>query len=181
MKQIRLSYSILEPWSKGDYDEALRRYWREEQQPTQAMIEGKLLHQQWEDEVKKTKCLPQIFGGEKLGVFRTELKLEVQLEDWLQLVGVIDLMNDRKIYDYKTGRTQVSAYSSSQQIPIYQLLAVKSGLDVDEGYYLHFDQHSKTIEKSKRYLTEKTMKDAKDWVITFASEIYSSLEEAGEL
>jgi hypothetical protein len=103
------------------------------------------------------------------------------LEDWLQFVGVIDLIDDKKIYDYKTGRTSISAYASSHQIPIYQLLAVKSGLEINEGYYLHYDQHSKTVEKSKRYLTEKTMQDAHDWIITFSSEIYSSLEEAGEL
>ena len=33
------------------------------------------------------------------------------------------LLYENWIDGYKTGRTQVSAYSSSQQIPIYQLLS----------------------------------------------------------
>lgn len=181
MKIFRCSFSILDPWSKGDYDEALKRYWRVEIQPTQSMIEGKQLHQKWQDEVEKTKKLPKIFGGEKLLSPKTELKLESMLEPWLQFVGVIDLMDDTKIWDYKSGKTSISNYASSHQIPCYQVLLDSLGIKVDEGYYLHYNQHNKTIEKSKRYLTNKTLENGKEFIITFASEMYSALQESGEL
>lgn len=178
---IRLSYSIIDPWSKGNYDEALKRYWRLEETPTQAMIEGKQLHQNWQDEVEKTKRLPKVFGGAELVNPKTELKIEAMLEPWLQFVGVIDLMDGTKIYDYKSGNTPVSSYSSSYQIPCYQVLLDSQGLKTTEGYFFHYNQHTGLVEKSKRYLTDKTLEYGKDWILTWASEIYSSLKESGEL
>ena len=73
---IRVSYSILDPLSRGDIDEALLRYWRVEREPTQAMVEGKMLHEQFQSEVKETNCLPKVFGGAKLIKPETELKIK---------------------------------------------------------------------------------------------------------
>jgi len=178
---IRLSYSILDPWSKGDIDEALRRYWRVEQEPTQAMIEGRRFHQLWQDETDKTGKMPEIFGGKELVKPQTELKLEVMLEPWLQFVGIIDLYDQEVIFDYKTGKTPVSAYSSSFQPLCYQVLLSESGLTPKESVFLQFNQHINKVKKSKRYLDDQTYKAGREWIITFASEMYSALQESKEL
>ncbi len=170
---IRVSYSILDPLSRGDIDEALLRYWRVEREPTQAMIEGKMLHEQFQSEVKETNCLPKVFGGAKLIKPETELKIKTIIDDWIEFVGVIDLIDQNTI--------GLNAYGKSWQIRCYQKLAEDNGFSINEAYLLYFNQHKQIANKGKVYLSEKTKEDATEWIRTWTSELKCALDISEKL
>jgi len=178
---MRVSFSILDPLSKGRIDDAVSRYLRIPIEPSQAMIEGKLLHEQWQAETNVTKCLPKIFGGEKLIKPETELKLTMKIDGWIEFVGVIDLIDQNTIYEYKTGRSGLNSYANSWQPKCYQALAEANGFKIDEAYLYYFNQHKQTTAKGKFYLTEKTKEDAVEWIRTWASELHNALEAYDQL
>ena len=180
MKIFRCSFSILDPWSKGDFDTALQRYWRVEIPPTPAMEQGKILHQQWQSETNQTGCLPAIFGSKKLKKPETEVKLELMVEPWLQYVGVIDCMDYDEFYEYKSGRSGASHYMGTWQPKCYQYLCGMSGYPVHTAHVLTFNQHTQKTQRGKMYLSPKSFEDAKEWILTTASEMWSAIQE-GEL
>jgi len=178
---MRVSFSILDPLSKGRIDDAVSRYLRIPIEPSQAMIEGKILHEQWQTEVNETKCFPKEFGGAKLVNPETELKLTMIIDDWIEFVGVIDLLDQNMIVDYKTGRSGLNSYASTWQIKCYQALAEANGFKINEGYVYYFNQHKQKSSKGKFYLTEKTKEDAIEWIRTYASELHEALETYEQL
>lgn len=178
---FRVSFSILDPLSKGRIDDAVSRYLKIETEPSQAMIEGKILHEQWQAEVNETKCFPMEFGGAKLVKPETELKITMIIDSWIEFVGVIDLIDQNFIVDYKTGRSGLNAYASTWQIKCYQALAEANGFKINEGYVYYFNQHKQKSSKGKFYLTEKTKEDAIEWIRTYASELHEALENYDKL
>lgn len=178
---FRVSFSILDPLSKGRIDEAVNRYLKIEIEPSQAMIEGKLLHEQWQAEVNETKCLPKVFGGLQLKKPETELKITMVIDGWIEFVGVIDLIDQNTIYEYKTGRSGINSYANSWQPKCYQALAEANGFKVNEAFIYYFNQHKQQVSKGKIYLTEKTKEDAIEWIRTYASELHEALENYDKL
>ena len=56
--RLKLSYSLISLWQRGDMNavvEALFGVW---QPPTDAMNFGTQKHKEWEEEVKRTGCMP---------------------------------------------------------------------------------------------------------------------------
>ena len=178
---LRVSFSILDPLSRGNIDEALLRFWRVVREPTQAMIEGKMLHEQFQSEVKETNCLPKVFGGAKLIKPETELKIKTVIDDWIEFVGVIDLLDQNTIYEYKTGKSGLNAYGKSWQIRCYQKLAEDNGFSIKDAYIFYFNQHKQIANKGKVYLSEKTKEDATEWIRTWASELKCALDISKQL
>lgn len=177
---MRVSFSILDPWSKGNYEEALRRYWREEIEPTQAMIDGKALHEQWRMETEKTQSLPKVFGGNKLEIPEVERKMTCMIDGWIEFVGVIDIIESDFVFsDYKTGNSSASRYSNTFQIPCYHKLLHENGYTrMKEAYIRHYNQHKDSVTVGKLYLSDKTMEKGEEFIRTFASEMKSSIEES---
>lgn len=177
MTLFRISFSVLDPWSRGDIDEALRRYYHKDVQPTQPMIEGKALHELWKQETDTKKSLPAVFGGHPLVNPETEIKMEMMIDDWIQFVGVIDCLAEHTIIEYKTGRAGVHGYSSSWQPRCYQALVEANGYTVDTAMILFHNQHEQFVQKGKIYLTDQSKKDAVEWIRTFSSEFRDALDK----
>ena len=174
--KFRASWSILNPWAQGNWDRAVKNYFKLDPYISEAMAEGKNYHEEWEAEIAVTKALPKIMGGKKLKAPSPELKMVAQLEDWLDLVGVIDCYDEPIIYEFKTGRTSSEVYASSMQPAIYGVLATFNDLLVDRAEIYHYDQHNKKHDMSIVWLTDKLIKKAHEWVVTYASEMHHYLE-----
>lgn len=175
MKKFRASYSTLNLWASGQKDRAIEGYFKLSTFITPQMEAGKRYHKEWEEETKKTNCMPAVFGGRKLQNPITERKIVVEVDSWLDLVGVIDLQDGDLLIDYKTGKTPASAYSSSCQPYIYQLLVPTA-----KRFEFHcFDQYRNKAEVSILYLTEKTFDIGLEWLITHSSDMHSTLLEQG--
>ncbi len=180
MTNFRVSFSILEPWSRGDYEEAINRYLRRPTITTPQMAEGKVLHEQWREYTEKTKKLPEVFGGAELVNPECELKMTCQIDDWIEFVGVIDLLDGHTIHDYKTGGANSLKYISSMQLKCYQFLAIENGYVPTVAYINHFNQYTKQVTNSKAYLSDYTKNLARDWIVTYASELHEAIEKIQE-
>lgn len=177
--KFRASFSILNAWASGNWEDAVNMYFKLEQFTTRAMAEGKDFHDGWEKEIIKTKCLPKVFGGKKLKNPIPEIKKCVQVNDWMELVGVLDCLDEPVIYEFKSGVSTSQQYANGKQVGVYAVLATLSGYYVNKAEIHHFNQHNNQTDVSFVWITDKTIQDAYDWIETHASEMHNYLTENG--
>lgn len=176
---FHVSFSVLYPWNQGQWDEAVNRYLKVETPTTPAMEEGKTLHKSWESETKVTGCLPLVFGGQKLSNPVTEKRLEVYLDNWIELVGHPDLIDDDCIHEYKTGSADAVYWSRTPQILVYQMMCELSGFSPKKAVIHHYNQRTQVVSTAHRWLTPQSRAFAYEWVVSNASEMFDALLKAG--
>jgi len=175
MNKFRASYSILDTWRRGDYERAVKMYFKLETFDSEAMQQGRDYHQKWQEEVEKTKKLPAVFGGKKLTAPKTELKLVAQIYDWLEFVGVIDCYDKPTFYEYKTWVSESQNYINSYQIGMYGLLLTYTDKYVDSCEIYHYNQYNNKVDMSKVYITDKLIQDSLNFLITTSVEMHDYL------
>lgn len=171
--KFRASFSVLEQWSQGNWDRATQMYFKLTDFTNEYIKAGRQWHKDWEAEINKTGCYPEVFGGKKIKNFDTEIKVEKKLSDWLELVGVIDLwLPDQKtIVDWKSGMTPSTQYARGYQPKVYQILFSEA----KRFEIYHFNQYTHKVDMSIVHLTKKTMDEGLNWVITWGSEMHEYL------
>lgn len=112
-RKFRASYSVLSKWAVGTpeaQEEAIKMFFKLPSDTESYMKEGQRLHKEWELEAQQTKCAPAVFGGRPLNQPHwLENKIEVQINEWLEVVGVIDRLEFMpelggfEVTDYKSG------------------------------------------------------------------------------
>lgn len=172
---FRASYSVLDLWRGGRYEDAVALYFKLETYTNAAMELGKQFHQEWQEETEKTGCLPQVFGGAKMNDPKTEIKIVQHLEPWLDLVGVIDCLDSPTVYEYKTGVTSAAQYANSKQGGIYALLATLEGHLVDRIEYHRFNPYTKKADMAFRWVTDTVLEEAMEFVKTHAADMHAYL------
>lgn len=170
--KFRASFTVLNIWASGDWERAIKAYFKLEKFVTPAMAEGRDWHKKWAEESKLTKKLPAIFGGQDLVNPIIEEKRVVSIEPWLDLVFIIDNYDKPVLHEYKTGKQSSEAYASSMQLPVYAVGATLSGLYVEQGKIYHYDQYSKKVDMSVVWITDKLLKDAHNWIVTLGGEMH---------
>lgn len=175
--KFRASYSVLSIWSSGDYERAIKAYFKLENFITPAMVDGKKWHKTWQKHIVKESTVPPIFSIQKLNNPETELKIVVELAPWLDLVGVIDLYDRPCIWDWKTGKQSSEKYANTMQAPIYGLLATMTKRYVEKAIIGHYDQYTKKSDVSHVWLTDSLLNKAYNWVETLSSEMHHYLTE----
>ncbi len=179
---IRVSYSILNSWAKGDIDRAVAPYAGIEIEPTEAMEYGKKKHEAWEKESRLSGRLPRRFGGRKLisPQFELNTKKIRKLNDWCYLSGVLDVLDGDVAIDYKTGVTPASEYLNSYQHECYQILY--PNIKRFEYHCCNHHLHRKDdgyITVAVAYLNKDTLKHGIEWVLTMAAELREYLINNG--
>ena len=179
---IRVSYSILSAWAKGDIDRAVAPYAGIEIEPTEAMKYGKKKHEAWEKEARRYGRLPRRFGGRKLisPQFELNTKKIRKLNDWCYLSGVLDVLDGDVAIDYKTGKTPAGEYLNSYQHECYQILY--PNIKRFEYHCCNQHLHRKDdgyITVSVANLNKQTLKHGIEWVLTMAAELREYLINNG--
>jgi hypothetical protein len=171
--QFRASYSVLNLWYQGRFEDAIRAYFKLPMTETWQMREGKRLHDEWEAESKQTKCLPAVFGGRPLKnpVFDSDGKLTAEIYPWLLLVGRPDLLDSPDIHEYKSGVMPASHYIKTYQLGMYAILAIKAGHNVTRGWVHHYNQYSGEKESEGVWLTNAYLSESVNWLETMAGEM----------
>lgn len=177
--KFRASYSVLNTWVSGDWQRAIKMYFKLEKFITPAMAEGSKYHEGWEKEIAETKCLPSIFGMKPLKKPSPELKLVVELAEWLDLVGVIDCWDQKTgvIYEFKTGKKSSESYASDMQVGVYALLMTAYGSKPQKAEIHHYDQYTRKVDMSIVWLSDILIDKALNWVATIGSEMHNYLVE----
>ncbi len=181
MDKFHVSFSVLDPWSHGDYETAINRYLKRPEPSNQQMEEGRIWHEKWRAETIKTGKLPEVFGGKELTFPECELRLYTLIDDWIEFVGVVDNLTTEEIHEYKTGTRNSLAYASSMQPRVYQVLAIDNGYHPKRATIHHYNQYTGKVTTSRIHLTTLSYENAKDWIITYASEMRVALESQGLL
>lgn len=170
--RLRTSFTVMNLWARGNWREAIKQYFKLDYFETPAMKEGKEYHKKWSEYIKKNKEFPEDLGGNKLIKPQTELKLEVDLEDWLQLVGVIDCVDNKIIYEFKTGITESDDSGYINQVGVYSVLAKKNNIDVEKCKIIHFNQYTKKIDTSVYWISKALYNNAKNWIETLSADMH---------
>jgi hypothetical protein len=173
MTKFRASYSLLKVWESGDYERAVKSYFRLEDFTTPAMAEGKAQHEKWAAEIEANKKLPQVFGGKVLKNPIIEKYTKVSIKDWLELSGKLDCLDEDTVYEFKTGKQSSEVYASDKQVGVYGVLCTLSRVMVRKGEIYHYDQYRRQADMSISWITDKMLKDSLDWIETLSSEIHN--------
>ena len=177
--RIKVTYSILNAWASGKYEDAIKYFFRLEVAKSPAMIEGIKYHEGWNQEILKTKKLPVVFGSKQLIDPKPEQYIKVDINDWLILSGKIDCYDNPIIYEFKTGRQTSEDIARSKQPGVYAVLSTLNKQFVDSAEIYCFNQHVKNDNKSMSivYLTDKGVEDSLNWIETIAGEMRNYLEQ----
>ena len=178
--RLKLSFSTVNIWLSGDKDGAIGALMGEYREPTEAMKFGTTMHKRWEEEVNRTGCMPEMFGGKKLIEPVTEEYSLTEILPWLRLSGVIDLQyrlpnNDLVLVDYKTGNSNANHYTNSLQVGCYKLLKPDAKLFI----FKHFNQYTGETTSSIIHLTETLKLRALNTIIDVGYEICDELIKRG--
>lgn len=175
--RFRASYTVLDLWASGNWERAIKEYFKIEKFVTPAMVDGRKLHEKWAEYIKTNNALPLEFGGKKLNGATplVEQKRVVKLASWCDLVYVMDLFDEPTIYDWKTGKQSSEVYANSKQMPVYAMGATIDGFLVERAEIHHYDQFLKKSDMSIIHITDKALEEAQNWVLTLAGEMQNYL------
>lgn len=175
--KFRASYTVLSQWESGNWEQAVKTYFKLEKFTTPAMQDGKEWHEKWEKHIRETNTMPIEFGGAKLDNPIVEGKVVVELDEWLDLVSVIDLYNSPVIYDWKTGKQSSEVYAGTKQGGIYAMIATLTNKYVERIEIHHYDQYRKQSDMSIVWVTPELMDASHNWVVTNAAEMHTYLQD----
>ena len=175
--KFRASFTVLDQWNSGNWEMAVKMYFKLEKFVTPAMQAGREWHEKWAKHVTDTKTMPIEFGGKALINPVAEQKTVIQIQDWLELVGIIDCYATPVIYEWKSGKQSSEAYAGSQQGGIYAILGTYSKKYVERIEIHHFDQYSKKSDMSIVWVTDELLKNTYNWIITTAGEMHMYFEK----
>ena len=186
--KFRASYSVLSTWASGNWERAVKMYFKLENFTTPAMAAGKEYHELWDQYIAEHNKMPlELVNGRDVPMNnpKTEIKLVVQLDDWLEVVGKIDCLEAPIVKEWKTGKQSSEVYATSKQTGMYGILCTLPGVEVKDGketpwpgVYVdiaeiyHYDQYKKVAEMSKVWLTDQLLKDTHNWILTLSSEMH---------
>jgi hypothetical protein len=173
MRIYRLSYSQLNYWQAGNYEDAIKSYMDELTFENKEMYAGKSLHKMWEHEVNQYNTIPRVFGGDQLGDVNTELKITkyVKVNDDIVICfsGVLDLWeNDTKIArDWKTGKS-----ISGAQYLFYNYLQPT----MTKFIYHLFNQNTQETSIAIKHCNEASYRAGEEWGLTNAMQLIDYLQ-----
>ena len=171
---FRISYSILNAWSKGNYSDAIDMFFKKEKELTNYLKDGIDFHKKWEYEINHTKKLPRDLDKKetKLSNPKCEFKLETIINDRIEFVGIIDCLDEDILYEFKTGSTSSADYANGLQVDCYSYLLSQNGFNPTKAFYIHYDQYIGKTDKSLVYLTENRKLKAKKWIEKQSESMY---------
>lgn len=176
---FRASFTVLDQWNSGNFEQAIKTYFKLEKFVTPAMEDGRKWHKKWAEHIEATKTMPIEFGGAPLINPIAEQKTVIHLDDWLDLVGIIDCYANPILYEWKTGKSSSESYAGTKQGGIYAMLATLSQKYVEKIELHHYDQYRKLSDMSIIWVTPELMDDAHNWVVTTAAEMHNYFEQNG--
>jgi hypothetical protein len=176
---FRASFTVLDQWNSGNWEQAIKTYFKLEKFITPAMQAGREWHEKWAKHITDTKTMPIEFGGFALKDPIAEQKTVVHLDDWLDLVGIIDCYANPVVYEWKTGKSSSETYAGTKQGGIYAMLATLSQKYVERIEIHHFDQYRKLSDMSIIWVTPELMDESHNWIVTTAAEMHTYFEDNG--
>jgi hypothetical protein len=175
--KLVINFSTLNPWSKGLIDRAITSYYKNDDAPTDALLDGRALHEMWEREIKRTGKLK--IGGSVITFKKpiTEYYIQLPYNEFIDVRGTIDCIDGDTIYEWKSGKTKASDFAGTMQIPFYFMLSELHGVPVEKACLYHYNQHQKYGEMIQVWNYPEKVKAVRNWVDSIYPEILAYWEE----
>lgn len=176
--KVRLSYSFMEMWRRGRINEALDAYYHRNQiDPTPQMKAGKELHEKMEAYIKEHKQFPEwVSKTIKLHDPISEQVYVVDYNEKFLLKGVIDVTDNKVLYELKSGIADSLKYTKEFQVPIYFLLCELSGIEIDRAIIIHHNQYTNKNDVAMVWNGKRQIERARNYIDSIGSDIYHYFE-----
>ena len=160
-------------WSQGRWQEAINAYFKLDSFTSRQMAEGRDLHAEWEEEIKKTKCLPKVFGGKQLNSqIITEKKFEIPVYDWMTLVLKPDVVSSPDLHEFKSGSASANEYLDSFQPAVYCVGLTLMDIYIKTIHIHAYNQYTKRSDYSYRFASKKLLNEGFNFIQTIGGEMY---------
>lgn len=173
---VKLSYSILNAWSSGKWEDAVSMYLGQDIPMTPYMELGRKMDKLWELEIERTKHLPKDLGGELMTEPVTQQKYEklIPFSKGISILvrGVPDCTDQTDLHEFKCGMTTPQNYIDKMQLDYYKLLLP----EIERGFYHCYNPYTKTHTRGVKFLTDKNALAALEHIITFGGEMIDYLQ-----
>lgn len=176
MHKLRVSYSLLNIWARGQYDQAVSYYLHLPTPTSQAMEDGNIWDAhitEWADLYKK---LPEEFGGDTLLNPKCQEKIVIPYNDLCDLVIKPDIIDEPVLWENKTGNSKDSGdYAIDFQVAMY-FLGLKN---IEYAIINHYNQYTGELDRSLIWNTSQERNRGKNFIDTLVPEIHTYFLENG--
>lgn len=169
--KLRISYSLLQLWSTGRHEEAISLYLHKDLPKTKAMTDGIKFHKLMEEEITQTKNITVGNTHFSLKNPRPEYKIITPYNERWDMSGTIDCLDDKTVYEFKTGVVPSTDYARGYQIPFYFLLMEKENIVVENAYVIHYNQYSNKTDWTMIWNGPLHIQKAQNFIDSLAPEI----------
>lgn len=177
MRVLRASYTVLNAWDRGDYEQAINSLFRLKELDTPQIRAGREYDEAWTKEIKQTGKLPEVFGAKALKKPQTQLYLRAQLAPWLIFSGKLDGYDEGTVIEFKTGVSEAQTIIESPQPGGYAILCHFNNLPADKIEVYCHNQYQNKNTFAFAWVNDALIKKTSDWIEGNASELYDYLEK----
>jgi len=172
-RKLRLSYTLLNLWDRGDVQGAVDTYLHLDKPMNQAVIEGREIHEQIAEYIDKHNCFPEWLFKYDLITPETEKEVIVSYNDLFDLKCYMDCydMGTETLFEFKTGVSDSLNYTRTWQLPLYFLIGELASLPIKSGILVHHNQHTKTTDYTVMHNNKETKDLARNIIDSIGPEI----------
>ena len=179
MKKMRLSYSLLAQWERGDVQGAVDTYFHVHKEGNEAMNHGLEVHKQIEEHIKSYNCFPDWFFKYSLKLPETEKQVTVEYNELFDFKRVFDCFDpvDKTLFEFKTGVSDSLEWARTWQLPIYFLIAEIAKINIDKAILIrnHKDKSDFVVVHNSKRLRDR----AANIVDSLGPEIFQYFSDQG--
>jgi len=146
MKKLRLSYSLLNTWDRGDVDGAVATYLHLARPTSRQINEGREIHEKIQKHIDTEGEFPDWFFNWKLGSPETEKELVVNYNEMFDLKCYIDCYDEGVVFEHKTGVSDSLTWTRTWQLPITFLICELAGVECNLGILVHYNQYNEKTD-----------------------------------
>ena len=181
MKKMRISYSLINAWERGDPDRAVKTYFHLDTQPTRQMVEGREVHEEIANYIDENGEFPKWFFNYPLKNPETEKAVVVNYNEVFDLKCIIDLLDSPLMFEYKTGVTDSLGWTRTDQLPFYFLVCELADIKVDSAFLIRYNQYIKKTDFAVVHNHKGLRDHAREIIDSVGPEIYQFFTQEGLL
>lgn len=181
MKKLRLSYSLLTAWERGQIEDAVNMYFHTGSMSSPQIEFGLKFHQDMADHITKYNSFPDWFFTKDLILPQCEREVVVDYNEMFTLKAVFDCYDNPNLYEFKTGKQPSSDWCRTFQLPLYFEVAELAGIEVEKAFLIRHNQYKNETDYSMVYNNKRQRDKARNLIDSVGPEIYNFFEEQGLL
>lgn len=185
MKKLRLSYSLMETWERGDVKGTIDCYFHVDKKTTKQMEDGKRIHKDIGEYILRYNNLPDYMNfNYTFTIPEVEKEVIVPYNEMLDIKGVFDCLNLPDLFEFKTGVSNSLEWTRTRQIPLYFLIAELNGIREDtleKAFLIRYNQYENKSDFSVVHNSKRLRDEARNFCDTVGPEIHSFFEKEGLL